>query len=852
MKNIKFLYLTILALAGVAFTACTADQTGDERGSAQVYFPNDFDTDYIVQDSDEYIIVPLHRINADEALTVTVLSYDPTNMFYGCVDSEVTFYQGYKDAEIYIRVPSQLRASQYAGQKFPLSLMIYDDHNTTAYGNSEIEFTVRVWPWERIIGNLGEEVFGTYRDDVICSIYSDGVHVETKVAMYKHKTKKGIYLVENMFQATLEAYYGGTIEAIAASGYGTYTPTDVEIDASDPDAVVIRGSATGYSIPDLGMLYLVSVEDNSGNIMTGTLKDGIITFPNSGLGLANYEGNGYYANASGAFRLVLPGYTAKEMDLSGKFTGMTVDIDGKAWAGFDFTFGKDVEWIKYAAIKGSIPYSVDRMEENEETEGDEETGETTPDSGTEETAPEKPELTAMDVAEQIATGVKECAIETADGSDTCPVFEAETFGYDGLLSTSEEISNGLYTLVAVPVNGGEYNTKETFADTFYFQGMGGNPAPPCELSLVAKPVSVGDPQSMGIYPDHKAFYWEIRNTEGGAELKSLSICIVTSEVAENPEKFGLSQETLLSQYSTDISEWAIEELEENGFVYSIASRLQPNTSYTMMVQAENVYGKTYYDTMEYTTSAAAEYNGELRIGQYFMSDSRMVEVEDQMGNISTVKEEYYNIFEIMPTNDSNKFLVSQLGTSNMQPVFNAVYNPEALTLTLDGTTVNIPDKNDEYTNIFGVRKKASEYSWYLYYSSVDEAAFKESKFDTPLVFKVDARTKAIYGLQTRLQLDMWQRAFSSDGSSEQKLVGAYIYTADSPIVPYGSSNNGNTNEGEAEEQVDGGNTTASVNVCALEKVAKRKHNGYVTPAAPKSEMKRRVALIPTMISSIME
>ncbi len=764
MKSIKFLYFALLALVGFAFAACTTDEAADYETGSQIYFSTEFDTDHLVKDGDEYIVVPLRRIDSSTAVTVSILSYDPSGIFAESIPSEVKFYKGEDKVDLMIRVPKAMKT----GVKYSISLLINDEENTTAYGNIELNFTVRLWPWERIVTADGKNK-GKYRDDVVCAMfYGETVNVETDIVIYEHNKTKGLYLVEDMFNDVLSLFFGVPTSDLSMYGVGYYTTTDIQIDATNPEKVFIETQPMGYYLPGFGDTYISSPYNGDGTepSMTGTLENGVITFPVNGLVIANSEGYGAYVNNSGAFRIVLPGYDVLDMALSAKFNDMTVDIDGNAMANIDFTYGADVSSIKYTFVEGNIPVSPAPPTGEDSGEGEED-GEEPP-----FTRAAAEEVNAMGIAEQIAAGTL-----------TEGVFEQTTSASTNEVSVQAQPAKpGLYTLVAVPCNtfDGAY-PKEFYSDTFYYQGADGEPAPAVDITLEVKKVSEAAPESMGQYPDTEAMHIKI----SGTDLKVVKTCVTTLQFYNDLGSYNLTKQSFLDQYASDDSAAILAQIEDAGYATSILSGLEPDTEYIILIEAMNIYGKKTVVETTYKSATEPKYSGELKVGRYFMSEI----VEDEEAGTSVM---YRNVFKVKPTEGSDTlFHVVDLAAEGLPAVLNAVYDPQAHTLTLDGTSINVKAKSTgDYTTLFGesrlVYDEASKV-YYSYYSSLDEAS-SDRDYTRPLVFKVDPQSKEICGLNTYLELAIWQ---------DTEIYNTLIFSKNANIVPYGYST-GNSSSGDEE------------------------------------------------------
>ena len=178
-------------------------------------------------------------------------------------------------------------------------------------GEEKVEFTIyqdfiEIEEWT-LLGT------GKYREDFFSGLWQNLGNQEVDVVIYENYFTPGTYKIENMFASALEASFGRTLAQIEAAGYYKYVPTDIIIVTSNGRAS-IDDQPTGLidldDDPDWAGEYRIS------SVQSGSISDGVITFPTRGLLLstqASYaEGNGYYSNTSGKFRITLPGKEAPE------------------------------------------------------------------------------------------------------------------------------------------------------------------------------------------------------------------------------------------------------------------------------------------------------------------------------------------------------------------------------------------------------------------------------------------------------------------------------------------------------------------------------------------------------------
>ncbi|MDE7467685.1 MAG: hypothetical protein K2M61_04950 [Muribaculaceae bacterium] len=129
------------------------------------------------------------------------------------------------------------------------------------------------------------------------------------VNLYENKANPGVLVVEDPYGVLGEDNHG----------HSHY----IFIDATNPDEVYIALQPIGLNLGD--------VEDYSiQSDKPGTIKDGVLTFPENGLIVVNATMNGYYFNQNGEFALEVP-----------NLLKATVTCDGKPLEG---AFVNDANW----------------------------------------------------------------------------------------------------------------------------------------------------------------------------------------------------------------------------------------------------------------------------------------------------------------------------------------------------------------------------------------------------------------------------------------------------------------------------------------------------------------------------
>ena len=279
--------LALILGFAMAFVACSDDekfQAGTWDGTA------DDDTVYFAADSISFneIFTPsdpntktftVHRKDSVGAKTIEFNIIENTNNMFQV--SPATFADGEHDATFTVDFSKAELDKTYTLTIKPKSSSSWDATNNL------FSYTVLIEKWN----DLG---IGLYTDDLVDGVFNT-VPVDLEVTILEKDSKPGLY--------RLVYPYGENYPYNDPGDWDDSKDYNIEIDATDPTAVVIPAQPLGIDW-GYGMFWVRSYE-------TGTLEEGIITFPANGLdvAMANYKDGGwvFYGNPNGAFRVILPG-----------------------------------------------------------------------------------------------------------------------------------------------------------------------------------------------------------------------------------------------------------------------------------------------------------------------------------------------------------------------------------------------------------------------------------------------------------------------------------------------------------------------------------------------------------------
>mgnify|MGYP002537274227 FL=1 len=681
MKYItKFLLMGIVAVAGL-LSACTSSddfEPGPKDSGAQVYFPNTIPSEFNVGDDESSVTIPVRRVVTDAAMTVNILaSIEQGQEGILNIPSSVSFEAGSDLANLVITFD---RGKLVDGTEYKASLLINDEQNLTQYGNYMIDITIIPWPWEE----LGT---GKYRDGWLCGLF-EGNLVELDVTIHKHKSQEGVYMVEEMFGWTfMTEFFGATQSQL--SGQFSYTPTNITIDCSDPANVKIAKQYTGITegVHNYGDFLIESAAP-------GTFVNGVITFPEDGINayMTGYSSNPLPTNPDGTFRIMLPGAEITDYTLTAAYGGMLVNSDNSsASAVIDFTYGADVTGINYVIAEGDV------------------------------------EASAATLAAQIANGTAENILSVEDF----------VVGAGSVSIKADLTTPGPYTVVALPLDKENKPLESNAAAaSFYFPGMDGGDIPDCDVEAMMGSVSENKPDALEKNPDESSLYFKI----SGSELKTLHLLAMSTSNIETLVAQGASYEEIIASYGQDFSSIAVPTINETGYYENIWINLNENTSYTMLVQATNIYGRSKVLAVEKSTAAVdtSWYTGELAIGKY---DMVYQSVEDGETITSSCT------FTVNPVKGSeNEFTIKDLGLNNTTSWY-ASYDSATHKFTVSGVEVGYEDLGSRFGQGWGYYDQAG--TMILGFFSF---ANEQSNGTDPCVFSVDATTGQINQLETLLQV----------------------------------------------------------------------------------------------------
>ncbi len=561
MKNFKFIYLLLVAVGAMAFTACDNNDwtPGEYDQNMGVYFA---DTSAIVVTAeDTQATIAVKRLVANADASILVRSQEVTEAgvsgFFTVAES-VNFAAGSDEASLKITFDGKKLTP---GEQYKIVLQL-DQNEASKYGISEATFSIGIAePWN-VIGT------GLYRDDFLGPMYGSGAGAVIEVPIAQHGLEPTRFRMIEPFSPTNCANIIGGVP-----GDMTYTtPGYVEF-IIDPATgnVEIPSSWLGFKL-DVKTgdgpvdFYLASVYADENTPMYGYYDEakGLITFAPQSIMWHIPDGRGNYANQSGLFAVVMPGFSLNDYSISSAYAGIIIEADNEtASAVIDFTFGADVESYRFTIVEGAV----------------------------------------LD------------ATETVDGIVNDSLGE-DVLIYEAPVSESTwkfEMETGIYTVVAVPYGNGEAQVDEASSTRFYFPACATEvPNGDFIVALDSVAALTGNADYDAQFPaDYKAALL----IEGNAvEIMGLNVWLGDTSSVEGTT---LTEQQIVDNYGSDFSPY-IANIVANGYVIAGPWDFMSGSSATAIVAIRTVYGKTQY----YRVDHAMPYSGELTLGDYVLTEGK--------------------------------------------------------------------------------------------------------------------------------------------------------------------------------------------------------------------------------------
>ena len=523
-----------------ALTACTTEEyvPATPPTGAQVYISADNPSTVTLNRQSESFSLSVLRVDDSADASYVVEVTDTNNVFFSqdVTDVEISFAKGEKESKLVIAVNQD---NLVDGESYALDFRIRDEKATTAYGLSAFSM-LAVLPEPYVL--LGT---ATLHEDLLTTFFEVETGKAWECEVYENANVPGMLYFKNAF--TSEYPYNEP---------GDYVTTDkyFMVNVKNPDKVYIpyQGLGMDWGYGEFGVVSLISAYFEGAADNWGTLKDGVITFPQKGIliQMADYKDGGFYtSNGSGAFVIHLPGAILTDYSVEASYSGMFVDPEGNAEPVIDIAAGDDVAAVNYLIIS----------------------------------------------QDQDVYAALEGIVAEADSVQTVEIV-------DNAARIQPALEPGLYYMVYCPVDAeGELQTDDAGVLDFYFPGASAE-KPEVEAALQALDIDKVFSESI-ISKYGLANYNSFAFVIGGKDIKSVRTLMAETAVIEGAAaEEGLTFEMLCAKYGEDDTE-AVSAIEADGYYANGYLELSPETSYTMVVNIENVYGSTACFTATYVTAA---------------------------------------------------------------------------------------------------------------------------------------------------------------------------------------------------------------------------------------------------------
>lgn len=530
----------------------------------------------------------------------------------------------------------------------------------------------------------------TLHEDLLTTFYNVETGKAWECEVYENANVPGVLYFKNAF--TSEYPYNEP---------GDYVTTDkyFMVNVKDPDKVYIpyQGLGMDWGKGEFRVVSLISAYFEGAADNWGTRKDGVISFPAKGILIQRADEDGfYYANGSGAFVIHLPGAILTDYSVEASYSGMFVDPEGNAEPVIDIAAGDDVATVNYLIIS----------------------------------------------QDQDVNAAFEGIVAGADSVQTVEIV-------DNAARIQPALEPGLYYMVYCPVDAeGGLQTDDADVLDFYFPGASAE-KPEVEATLQALDIDKVFPEDI-LTANGMTNYNSFAYVISGKDIKRVRTYLHKTSVIEGAAADGLTPEMLCAEYGEDDTK-AVSAIEANGYYAGGVVKLSAETSYTMVVNIENVYGSTACLTATYVT-AAMPYSGELVIGDY-------------------------GDFTLTYAGSENQFIVNNLLLENGS-TFRAVYDPSALTLTLDGVEVGYEDYGCAFGSIYGYanEEKTRGYGYFVY--SAENLNNENADGTDPLVFNVDPTSHQVSSYASAVEVAIFNMSDKSYvGTAILKEIGTPVSLA---------------------------------------------------------------------------
>jgi len=356
MKRNKFLAFLLLPLSILLFS-CSEEEADYSKAKTptgdQVFFSNEAPEEYLLENGQNSVTIPLNRLKTDKPLTVELVSEAYTvpeaesakarikglapegmaDVDLFSIPATATFAEGSDVAEIVVNFNFDDLVPE---KDYYVTLKVESDE-TNEYGDDETTVVIKYAPWSEP-ELLYEDATFTYTQ-MLGGTYDQEVYISQNL------------LNENQQKYILKDWFYGVDLEISYDASQTIPGTDYVI-------LSVAPQFSGYTHPSYGQVYVADSyyywHEFRGQDVT-FMQVPSYYIPEEGLfvlNLAYFVSAGYFGY--GEEYLQFPGYEHKDYSVELEFNSNFITPTGDEGVMIDFGFGEDVGSVKYAIFPGEL------------------------------------------------------------------------------------------------------------------------------------------------------------------------------------------------------------------------------------------------------------------------------------------------------------------------------------------------------------------------------------------------------------------------------------------------------------------------------------------------------------------
>ena len=533
MKTFRYLIYTIVSLLAAGLVSCTEEEFYPGEPELEncygVYFPEEQPnaTAHMLNPADPRTLTfNISRLNEEDAITVPVVVEGSEEGIFEV--APVTFEDGQKDAVVTVSFDKAENSKNYSCR-----LSVEDPQYALVYGQNplSVEFSFTIIEWELVTGPNGEKTGmwrDEWRDDIVSSYFIPAAYLNqyAEHSVTVYQRKD----LANYFRidgAYTQDYVTSMLNVALIGATPTCTNPSLIIDASDPDHVWMDLQSIGV---DLGGQYsgVISIGSNVEEVFSGA--DNLYgTLKN---GVIEFPANGLLRPSGSS--LYYSNASGKTRLILPGYEAPDYSLAVQAGSCTDgqlpvaFQKGTDVAAVKYAVYQG-------RLDDGQ---------------------------------------VFSYADNIINGTET----NAKTLGKDETVVAVSGLATGFYTLVAVAFDA-ENNSQGYTSVSFGYVAKGDDMSVKIDAGLI-----VSDKYAPQGYTSENSMEFYIY----GEDIENAYMSLFTTSSLAGASDDVIASALVSQAADTQLGSAEISEINNGGYV-DIFVGLNPATSYTLVVYAENGY-----------------------------------------------------------------------------------------------------------------------------------------------------------------------------------------------------------------------------------------------------------------------